>query len=666
MCGLSAIFAPTPQVRLVDLLRMTRAVIHRGPDDGGLLFIGGSAPDTPRIIRDKLGTQSETDILTAADNDGFVQVGLGHRRLSIIELSEAGSQPMVSPDSRFWVSYNGEIYNYVELREELIHLGYSFSSTSDTEVLLAAYSAWGPSCLERFNGMFAFVLYDHHLGVAFVARDRFGVKPLYYWRAPNGSLHFASEIKQFVTLSGWQPKLNRARAYDFLAWGLSDHTRETSFNGVFQILPGHCATFRVAADEDYPNEGGSWRAEHAWYQLHARTVPDSLEEAAEELRKRLLASITLRLRSDVRVGANLSGGMDSSTIVCLLDQLYKSKANGPKLYCISAGSDYPQFDERHYIDQVLSCVQATSKLVNPRFEDLEHDIGQVVRQHDEPFASTSIYAEWCIYRQAANSGIKVMLGGQGADEQLAGYPEHISHYYRSWLRAGTLAPLLRDIQAAHQVYGTPCSSIMARLVDTFMPQPLRQAVRNYRGSPSSQPSWLDPTRLGVTPYDPYESSGYRGASVRDASRIQLERTNLPMQLRWEDRNSMAHSIESRAPYLDYELVEYLHGLPDNFRYFHGESKVLLRRAMRGIVPAPILERRDKMGFVMPEAVWAQQLGQHFFKEAVSRAIERSGGIIKSDAFNHFVEMIEGKRRFSHSLWRVISFGMWLQNFDVSV
>lgn len=645
---------------------MTRAVKHRGPDDGGFVFIGGATDAPPLFIRDAHGDRSEREILSGLPDDVRFNVGMGHRRLSIVDLSSGGTQPMASADGRYWVTYNGEIYNHVELRQELARLGHSFRSTSDTEVLLAAYASWGRQSLERFNGMFAFVLYDRQERTVFAARDRFGVKPLYYWRAPGGSLHFASEIKQFVGLPGWHSRLNGARAYDFLAWGLSDHTRETSFRGIFQLLPGHCATFRVLAADDYPDGERPWPAEHAWYRLRPAPVPDSLEEAAEGLRQRLLASITLRLRSDVPVGANLSGGMDSSAIVCLLDQLHKGRTDTSPFYCLSAGSDYPQFDERRYVDQVVRQVRATPLFVDTRFEELEQDIGRLVWHQDEPFASTSIYAEWCIYRQAAASGIKVMLGGQGADEQLAGYPEHIGHFYRGWLRSGALAQLIEDVLAAHRQRGTPWWAIMTRLADALMPQTLRQPLRDYRGASSRQPSWLDPRHLGVEPHDPYEAYGYRGASVRDASRIQLESTNLPMQLRWEDRDSMAHSVESRAPYLDVDLVEYLYGLPDHFRYFHGESKVVLRRAMRGIVPASIIDRRDKMGFVTPEAVWVQQQGRHFFQAAVGNAIDRAGGIVRPEAARHFAEMIDGKRRFSHSLWRVAAFGMWLQRFDVAV
>lgn len=666
MCGLSAILAPEPLVQPEDLLRMTRVVTHRGPDDGGFVFFDASRAETPLFASDTSGSLPARDVFRHIASSSRFNVGMGHRRLSILDLSSAGRQPMASANGRYWIAYNGEIYNHVELRKELESRGSRFRSHSDTEVLLAAYATWGRSCLERFNGMFAFVLYDRIERSFFAARDRFGVKPLYYWRSPRGALHFASEIKQFTTLPEWQARLNGVAAYDFLAWGLSDHTRETCFSDVFQVLPGHSLAFRAFALTDYPAAGQPWAAEQRWYQLKPRGVPASLDEAADGLREHLLAAIALRLRSDVPVGANLSGGMDSSTIVCLLDQLHKRTPNPEPFYCLSAGSEYPEFDERPHINLVLQHVSALPLFIDTKFEDLIQDIGQLVWHQDEPFASTSIFAEWCIYRRAAATGLKVMLGGQGADEQLAGYPEHVGHYYRGWFSDGALAAMIGDMIAAHRNRGASWSSLLMRLADALMPQLLRQPLRSFRGVPSDQPPWLEPRCLGVMPHDPYEGYGFRNSSVREASRVQLECTNLPMQLRWEDRDSMAHSVESRAPYLDFGLVEYLYGLPDDFRYSHGESKRILRRAMRKIVPDQVLDRRDKMGFVTPEAVWVRHQGSKFFRDAVGKTVEIAGGIIRPSANRYFGDMIDGNRRFSHSLWRVVAFGMWLERFRVAV
>lgn len=666
MCGVTAIIAPDPTVSPVDLIGMTHKVMHRGPDDGGYVFFDQSEGRVPYFFSDTSGALSAGVIFNNTPSEARFRVGLGHRRLSIIDLSSAGRQPMATPDKRYWVTYNGEIYNHAELREELERLGAEFHSHSDTEVLLTAYAMWGKECLKRFNGMFAFVLYDRIERRVFAARDRYGVKPLYHWRSPQGVLHFASELKQFTTLPGWQAQLNRARAYDFLAWGLTDHTRETCFQNVYQIPPGHYLSFQEKELAKYPN---SWQAtprEHSWYQLQPACPPNSFDDAADILREKLISAISYRLRSDVRIGANLSGGLDSSTIVCLIDEMNRKTSIGEPFYCVSIGSKYSQFDERQFINLVLDRVHAQRLFLEIRFEDLLQDIDQLIWHQEEPFASTSIFADWCVYRKAADAGIKVMLGGQGADEQLAGYPEYMGHFYRSWLSNGAILEVLRDLHAAHKNRGAKWSFLLVRLADALLPQVLRQRLRRLHDVPSSNPFWLNPQMLGIRPHDSFETYGFRSTSVREASRAQLERTNLPMQLKWEDRDSMAHSVESRAPYLDVDLVEYLYGIQDSFRYYLGESKRILRHAMRGRVPDPVLDRRDKMGFVTPESVWVQGQGGQFFLDQICAAADICGGIIRPDAIKYFGEMIEGRRRYSHSLWRAISFGMWIKRFNVTI
>jgi asparagine synthase (glutamine-hydrolysing) len=657
--------APGSAVFPKKLLDMTRMVRHRGPDDGGYVFFDSAHSSDPVFFRDAAGTRPADEIFAGANDTRLYCVGLGHRRLSIVDLSDAALQPMASADGRFWVVFNGEIYNHPEIRRELESLGHRFRTHSDTEVLLAAYGTWGKHCLARFNGMFSFILYDRVEHRIFAARDRFGVKPLYYWQSPEGVLAFASEIKQFTILPGWKAQVNGERVYDFLAWGLSDHTHETCFHDVFQVFPGHYLSFPVA--EPFPPQASdpAGSGGERWYKLQPAAAPMSLDEAAEGLRERLKDAISLRLRSDVKVGANLSGGLDSSTIVCLIDELQQEGGGGEPFSCLSAHSGYPRFDESAYARAVIERIKVNPLFVETRLADLQQEIDGLVWHQDEPFSSTSIFAEWCIYREASKAGIKVMLGGQGADEQLAGYPEHVGHYYRGWLRKLDLASLLGDMSAAHGQRGTPWSAILLRLADALMPQTLRQPLRRMMGVSSSRPCWLEPRQLATEAHDPNETFGFRSASVQGASRVQLECTNLPMQLRWEDRDSMAHSVESRTPFLDYRLVEFLHGLPDEFRYFHGESKRILRHAMRGRVPDVVLDRRDKMGFVTPEVEWVRAEGANFFRDKISRAIQASGGIIRPDAARYFGEMIDGRRRYDHSLWRVVSFGMWLERFGIA-
>lgn len=666
MCGISAIVSLDQWVKPENLLGMNQVILHRGPDDGGFVFFDANNCGQPVFLHDRDGSMTECQMLSRLGPSMQCKVALGHRRLSILDTSEAGLQPMQFADGRYWISYNGEIYNFVELRNELAGLGHVFRSHSDTEVLLAAYHTWGADCLNRFNGMFAFVLFDRLEQRILAARDRFGVKPLYFWQAPQGALYFASEIKQFTVLPGWLARLSGERSYDFLAWGLTDHSRGTCFQGVCQLLPGHYLSFRTNAPEECPTPGKPWMAEQRWYTLRATAVPGSFPEAAQELKRLLRNAVSLRLRSDVRVGANLSGGIDSSSIVCLLHELHRLNPESDDIYCLTAASGYPEFDETQHVNEVLRRVNGKPLLIQTSMEELERDAGQLVWHQDEPFGSTSIFAEWSIYKRAGATGLKVMLGGQGADEQLAGYPELLTQYYRGWARNLAFKPMVADMWATHRASGTSWTKLGIQLADALLPQVVRLPLLAMRGAPSAHPTWLSPAALGVAPHDPQADLGFRDASVQQASRIQLTHTSLPMQLHWEDRDSMAHSVESRAPFLDVQLVEYLHGLPDNYRYANGETKRALRAAMRQTVPDSILGRRDKMGFVTPESVWVKNQGRPFFQKAIARAVENSGGIIPPAAIPFFQEMVDGKRRFSQALWRVAVFGMWIDRFNVVV
>ena len=666
MCGISAIFSPEKPIEVEVAFDMIRAVRHRGPDDGAVAFFGSSCENNPLFIRDKIGTEKLKN-LDGIDNwSNTFRVAIGHRRLSILDLTDGGLQPISSADGRYWLSYNGELYNHSELRKELEHQGARFTSNSDTEVLLNAYIAWGEECLNRFNGMFAFIIFDLKTKTIFAARDRFGVKPLYYRLGLDRSLYVASEIKQFSYTREWSPRLNEQRAYDFLAWGITDHTRETNFKGVYQLSPGHKITLSFHDIKGLKPDQSLENVETPWYQLHATKFTGDYHSSVKKFRDLLNDSIARRLIADVAVGANLSGGIDSSSIVCIMNEINKQKHNPSLFHTLTATSKYKLFDESAFANLVAKAASSNQLIVETNFDTLENEIDNLVWHQDEPFASTSIFAEWCIYQRAAAADLKVLLGGQGADEQLAGYPEHVGHFYRNWLKTGSVVSMLSDFYAGVTRGGQSARTIGTRLIDSFSPQSVRQSLRRYAGSVNIAPPWLDLDVLGASPYDPIESLGYRRASVREASKIQLTTTNLPMQLRWEDRDSMAHSIESRAPYLDYELVEFLFSIPDNHRYSKGVTKRILRDACKDVVPSGVINRMDKIGFATPEAIWVRQEGAHFFRKKISDAVQRSNGVIKPSSLQYFDQILNGKRKFSHELWRTVSFGMWLDRFSVKI
>jgi asparagine synthase (glutamine-hydrolysing) len=670
MCGITAILSSG--VDASEVLRMNNLIRHRGPNDEGFTFFSdarttcvGGKDTPPEAFAGDLAFRPRSliqDMSSPADS----YLVFGHRRLSIVDLSVSGHQPMCDREERYWITYNGEIYNHVELRKELEVLGHTFFSHSDTEVILAAYREWGESCQSRFDGMWAFIIHDREQGSLFISRDRFGIKPLYYWTAPDGTLAFASEIKQFTEMAGWQAKINPQRAYDFLAWSILDHTTETLFDRVYQLAPGCCANIDVKKYRDIVTPDGRLPGTR-WYKLEAAKFTGNFDDATRELRARLTDAVRAHLRADVPVGSCLSGGLDSSSIVCLIEQLLHEEPNPATQKTFSACADVKRFDERVWIDQVVDATGVEAHYVYPAIEDLSATIPSLVWHQDEPFGSTSIYAQWQVFKSAAGNGATVMLDGQGADEQLAGYHGFFSPLLGSLFKRGRWFALAREMRAMKKLHGYSLFSAGKFLANSLLPEVLRDFVRRKAGRTNGAPEWLDIRQLGCINRNPFRAVGAVGTdSVRDLSIAQLTASNLQMLLHWEDRDSMAHSIESRVPFLDHRLVEFALGLPDEYKLANGVTKRVLRQAMRGILPDPVRNRMDKLGFVTPEEIWLREQAPNFFRERLIFAIDRSRGIIKADALKMFEEIVDGARPFNFAIWRLISFGEWLERFDVAI
>lgn len=665
MCGIAALFSSDP-LPLDNLIQsMTTAVRHRGPDGEGFAIFSArdfattvlGGVDTPVGTYDaRIAYAPIRDAKPVSD----AVAALGHRRLSIIDLTPAGHQPMCTADRHFWIVYNGEIYNYVELRRELELLGHSFGSHSDTEVILSAYRQWGEQCLERFNGMFAFVLVDRMQRRVFAARDRFGVKPLYYWVSSAGLVAFASEIKQFTGLPGWRPIVNGPRAYDFLNWGLFDHTSETLFSNVRQLRGGEYVSCSI-------DELGKGIVVKRWYNLAPADSPSSHEEAAGGLRSLLEDSVRLRLRADVPVGSCLSGGLDSSSIVCLANRLLRQVNADALQKTFSARSTDLRVDEGAFIDAVVGSTGVGNFQIYPPLSGLFEVLPLITWHQDEPFGSSSIYAQWHVFRLAAEHNVKVMLDGQGADEQLAGYHGFYAARFGSLLRTLRLGKLASEMAEVRRVHAMGAKQLLAYAASTLLPEGLKQSVRHLAGRPAVKPvEWLDMRRLGVTPADPFLALGAKASSVRELSLLQLLYTNLPMLLHWEDRDSMAHAVESRIPFLDYRLVEFVLGLPDDLKIAGATTKRVLREAMQGVIPEKIRIRTDKIGFATAEEAWVRQECPEAFRAMLRDAMEASSGVLSPKALDFLEEVIKGRRAFSFVPWRMISFGAWMKRFDVQV
>ncbi len=672
MCGISGFFAIKPQSS--ELLHaMNTLVRHRGPDDEGYVIF--SRLDRPACVLAGSDTQSDcyTSALPYAPKNQLagsdqILLGLGHRRLSIIDLAVTGHQPMCSPDGRYWIVYNGEIYNYLELREELKNHGYSFNSQSDTEVILAAWDCWGETSMSRFNGMFAFALYDMETQILFCVRDRFGVKPFYYWVSPAGFAAFASEIKQFTALPGWNPRLNGQHAYDFLIWGLMDHTEETLFNGVFQLCPGRLIRINLKELSEngqalHPNEPLPAKS---WYELRPQAFDGTLEEAANKFLDLFQEAIKIRLRSDVPVGSCLSGGLDSSSIVCVLNRILRATSEQVSQKSFSACAHEKQFDERDYIDEVVRSTGLDAHYVYPSLDRLFPELEDIQWHQDEPFGSASIYAQWNVFDLASRHEVKVMLDGQGADECLAGYHTYFAIRQASLLRQFRFFSFLNDVNATSKLHGYTILNSARDTASLLLPARQRKLISKIFQASELDPPWLDLHLMRAQAANPFSHNREKPKSVQELSVSQITSTSLPMLLHWEDRNSMSHSIEARVPFLDYRLVEFSLGLPEDYKLSSGITKRVLREAMRGILPEKIRLRRDKLGFATPEQLWIKQQNPWQFRKELRQSIDLSQGILSDSALDVLEEMIGGRRPFSFLIWRLICFGKWLQQFNISI
>lgn len=661
MCGIAALFEPTaPEWLAKCAMQMTRAVRHRGPDGEGFVFFPPGAQAATQVV----SAESPAGVIGSPFPPPGCVLGLGHRRLAIIDLSAAAHQPMSDASADCWITFNGEIYNYLELRAELSGQGQSFRTGSDTEVILAAWRQWGSGCLSRFNGMFAFVLVDRRHQKIFAARDRFGVKPLYYWITPTGGLALVSEIKQLLSHPHWAARLNGQRAYDFLNWKVCDHTSETLFAGVRQFRGGECLEISI-------DEIAQCCARQAplplrrWYELRPAEYSGDFASASRRFRELLEDSVRLRLRADVPVGSCLSGGLDSSAIVCLVRRLLGDQSAGIQR-TFSAYSDVPRFDERRFIMDVVRQTGASAQSVVPDPDECIRELERITWQQDEPFGSTSIFAQWKVFELARSAGVKVMLDGQGADEALGGYHGYFGPRLAGLLARGRLRTFARESAAIRRLHGQSVGLQLRLVADELVPGPVAEILRRLVGRTITRPRYLDLKKLSADTRPPHWGLIQLRQPVRSLSIAQLTALSLPMLLHWEDRDSMAHGVEARLPFLDYRLVECCLGLPESFKLSDGWTKRVLREGLRDLLPESIRERRDKLGFATAEEVWMRDRRRETFLRLIEQAVDESQGILTPAALLKARRLLDGVEPFSFLAWRFVSFSVWMRRFAVRV
>lgn len=582
------------------------------------------------------------------DDEGIFleeNVGLGFVRLSIIDLSPAGHQPMSSHDERYVIVYNGEIYNYIELRNDLKSLGYSFKTNSDTEVLLASYIEWGEECLHRFNGMWAFVIYDRIQKRIFAARDRYGIKPFYYCMT-NDFLAFASEIPPLLSLLKTKPKPDYQSIFDYLVFNRTDQTERTFFEEIKKLQHGHSIEFKV--------QGSRFKVQSSikrWYNLKERVSQSVGFKDPEEYRQLLSSSIGLRLRSDVPVGVCLSGGLDSSSIVSILLKDY----NKSDLNTFSAVYETGQAgDETEFIKE-FSPFLKNMFYTTPSAEMLDVDLLNFVRAQAEPIPETGVYAQFRIMKLASEQ-VTVTLDGQGADEELAGY-----HYFFGFFFKDLLKQLrLRKLSSEMMYYLVRHKSIYG--LKTFIYFLLSE--RSKTRLRVDEKGYLDPDfvrRFSGT--NSIAGDLYNSGSLNDALINHFE-YKLEHLLKWEDRNSMWFSLEARVPFLDYRLVEKSLATSGEMIIRKGWTKHILRESMRWTLPEKIRARKDKIGFGTPQADWFRTKGwdRKIVDIVLSNSFRERRLIDPDKALKIYKEHLFHKRDASKEIWKWVNLELWFHSF----
>ena len=638
MCGLLGIVDAPPGLLDASLVgRLLSLLHHRGPDDRGWLTLDRSG----------IRTGSDADALSG-------DAVLLHTRLSILDLSPAGHQPMSTPDGRFHLVFNGEIYNYVELRQELESLGREFVSGSDTEVLLTAWGEWEAGALERLIGMFAFALVDARRRTIVLARDQFGIKPLYYAQLPR-RLAFASEIPPLLELPGVARSADPQRTYDYLRFGRTDDEAQTMFAGIRQVQPSHYLELSLDAPDLI--------VERPYWKLEPQPVEGlSLDEAADRLRELYLENVKLHLRSDVPVGAAFSGGIDSSANVTTMRLL---SGPGLELHTFSYVADDPALSEERWMSLVARQEGVVAHTVKATPQELQAGLDRLIEVQGEPFGGTSIYAQYCVFRLAQEARIKVMLDGQGADELFAGYRYYLPARLAGLVSRGAVGSAVRLLSALGDLPGTSPSHVAGAALRSIVPSAAAPIARRLSGR-QLVPDWLDGKWLAERDVVADDPQRVVRTNLRDF-RLDSVSGNLRALLRYEDRNSMAHSIESRVPFLTPALAEFAVGLPDDYLIApDGTGKLVLRQSLRGLVPDSILNRRDKIGFATPEPAWLRTLGPWVDGVFAADSARSAGPLRTAQARAHWQEVRAGNRPFDASAWRWLNFVRWLERFELTM
>lgn len=603
MCGISGVVNRDNSPVNADVInRMNRLIEHRGPDGNGTFFGSNFA--------------------------------LGHQRLSILDLSEDGKQPMTFA-SDYTMVFNGEVYNYIELKEELVSAGFEFRTKTDSEVILAAYKHWGTDCVKRFNGMWSFVIYDHQRNVLFGSRDRFGIKPFYY-TVNEKVFGFGSEIKQLLDFQG-TIAANKDVLIQYLISGLEEHSNETFFKNILKLDPGSNLEYNLL---DHTFKISSY------YSLEEKEGIENLDEKESIARyeQQLFEAVRLRMRSDVEVGSCLSGGMDSSAVVSMSAEVLRGESKN-KMKSIHAKVEDDGLNESHFAKQVSDYCNTDMVTVQPTTEDFLSHIDAVIETQEEPFGSPSIFLQYFVLKKARELNCLVMLDGQGGDETLLGY----ERYYPAVIQRKKGFSRIKEFNRIAKHSRLSKLELLKYYFyftnDKLRVRRLKKKHAHFKDSVWDQ---FDSTLL--------KEYADRYLNIFELQKLEITRTQLPHLLKYEDKNSMAHSVETRLPFLDYKCVELALSINNDYKIIDGWSKYVLRKATENRLPKEVVWRRSKLGFNAPESRWLGEAAKNMQEAVQGSALLNE--LLDMDKFN-FAELD------MRSKWRYFNVAKWEQIYKVN-
>lgn len=622
MCGVSAIIRKDLRsLSATDFKSFNNIIAHRGPDGERIKFFDTTPPE---------------------EGDENWTVAFGHRRLSIIDLTESGNQPMSYHQDNLWIVFNGEIYNYIELKAELLKAGFSFRGTSDTEVVLAAYQAWGESVFERLRGMWAIILFDREKNKIIVSRDRMGIKPLYYHVYEGKYISLASEIKQFLQLPGFKPEGNLSVIRQYLLSGF-ERNDVTFFKNVWPVLPG---TYQVI-DIGKLKIG---KPVSFWSPEKIKSSIANANEASQIFKKELDYSVQIHLRSDVPVGCQLSGGLDSSSVFALMNKHYTGEA------IHSFTVNFPGFekDESPFVKRMLNGSAATPHFISPTADEFHNEVRKFVWHHDEPVGGFSHYAGFVLARLIASQKIKVVLNGQGGDEILGGYWQQYFSYLFQLTKSLQIPNLISHFVKAMSSSG---NDELIKQIPSILG---RYLARRNEIEFEFTPRMNKVDTLGYM-------KEYLSYSHQERRIFDIRNLILPRLLKWDDRNLMAFSVEGRYPFLDHKVIETALQFDYRTLFSGGWTKYPLRLAMQNQIPKEIYWRKSKWGFETPQQKWLSlnlrsMLAQWIKNEKPLSMIVTDNSV--EEIANRFWR--KNKLEDGQLLFRLYLMDQWLKLYGISI